>query len=81
MLTAVRAALAELPGSEWNAGAIHDLIAKVAHRYGVGLGKVAQPLRVALTGSGVSPPIDVTVALLGPSCTLQRLDGALAAQT
>ena len=78
MLTAVRSGLAEMASGEWNAGAIHDLIAKVAHRYGVGLGKVAQPLRVALTGSTISPPIDVTVALLDPIAVLQRLDRALA---
>jgi glutamyl-tRNA synthetase len=78
MLAAVRAGLAELASEQWNAGAIHDLIAKVANRYGVRLGKVAQPLRVALTGSTVSPPIDVTVALLEPSIALQRMDRALA---
>jgi glutamyl-tRNA synthetase len=79
MLEAVRSALTALPVTDWNAGAIHDLIAKVAHRYGVGLGKVAQPLRVALTGTTVSPPIDVTVALLDPAETLRRVDRALLA--
>ena len=51
--------------SEWNAGSIHEVINAVAQRYGVGLGKVAQPLRVAVSGGAVSPPIDITVALLG----------------
>ena len=37
-------------------------IAAVAERAGAGLGKVAQPLRVAMTGGTVSPPIDLTVA-------------------
>jgi len=78
LLETLRVALAELPPAEWNAGAIHDLIAKVANRYGVGLGKVAQPLRVALTGTTVSPPIDVTVALLDQTEVLQRVDCALA---
>ena len=78
LLETLRAALAELPPAEWNAGAIHDLIAKVANRYGVGLGKVAQPLRVALTGTTVSPPIDVTVALMDPAEVLRRVDRALA---
>ena len=40
----------------------------------IGLGKVAQPLRVAVTGTAVSPPIDATLALLGRDRTLQRLD-------
>jgi len=81
MLGAVRNGLAALSGGEWNAGAIHDLITSVATRYDVGLGKVAQPLRVALTGSSVSPPIDVTIALLAPVAALGRLDRVLAAVT
>jgi glutamyl-tRNA synthetase len=44
---------------------------------GVGLGKVAQPLRVAVTGSAISPPIDLTLALVGRERTLARLDGAI----
>ena len=46
--------------SEWNAGSIHEVINAVSHRYGVALGKVAQPLRVAVSGGAVSPPIDIT---------------------
>jgi len=63
LLEALREALAAAP--EWNAGAIHEAINAVATRFGVGLGKVAQPLRVAVTGGAVSPPIDITLALLG----------------
>jgi glutamyl-tRNA synthetase len=63
LLTALLDGFIALP--EWNAGAIHEVINAVALRQGFGLGKVAQPLRVALTGGAVSPPIDVTVALLG----------------
>ncbi len=44
----------------------------------MGLGKVAQPLRVALTGTAVSPPIDATAALIGRSGCWRRLDQALA---
>ena len=43
----------------------------------VGLGKVAQPLRVAVTGTAVSPPIDVTLELLGRTRTFERIDAAL----
>ena len=43
-----------------------------------GLGKIAQPVRVAVTGTAVSPPIDATLALLGRERTLARLDAALA---
>jgi len=44
---------------------------------GVKLGKVAQPLRVAVSGGGVSPPIDATLEILGRDVTLARLDRAL----
>jgi len=63
--------------SEWNAGSIHEAINAVAQRYGVGLGKVAQPLRVAVSGGAVSPPIDITVALLGKETTCARIGAAL----
>jgi glutamyl-tRNA synthetase len=62
---------------DWNAGAIHEVINAVAQRYGVGLGKVAQPLRVAVSGGAVSPPIDITVALLGKERTCGRIEAAL----
>ena len=42
------------------------------------LGKLGQPVRVAVCGRGVSPPFDVTLALVGKSRTLERLDRALA---
>ena len=63
--------------SEWNAGSIHEVINATAQRFGVGLGKVAQPLRVAISGGAVSPPIDITVALLGKVKTLARIADAL----
>ena len=43
---------------------------------GLGLGKVAQPLRVAVSGGAVSPPIDITVALLGRERVLACLEKA-----
>ncbi len=63
--------------TDWNAAAIHAAIASVAERGGAGLGKVAQPLRVAVTGGTVSPPIDLTVSLLGREQTVARLQRAL----
>ncbi len=53
----------------------------MAAESGVGLGKVAQPIRVAVSGGSVSPPIDVTLEILGRDTTLQRLDRAIAACT
>ncbi|NGX17064.1 glutamate--tRNA ligase [Wenzhouxiangella sp. XN24] len=62
---------------EWQAGPIHELVQRVAENLGLGMGKVAQPLRVAVSGGPVSPPIDVTVALLGKDTTLARVDRAI----
>jgi glutamyl-tRNA synthetase len=61
----------------WSAGEIHQVIEAVAQRHGLGLGKVAQPLRVAVTGGAVSPPIDTTVSLLGAQTVNWRLQQAL----
>ena len=63
--------------TEWSAQAIHQQLADTAAELGSGLGKVAQPLRVAVTGGAVSPPIDATVALIGRTHTLERLARAL----
>jgi glutamyl-tRNA synthetase len=62
---------------DWNAGAIQELINAVALRHGLGLGRVAQPLRVAVTGGAVSPPIDITIALLGPAKVRARIARAV----
>ena len=48
----------------------------MAEAGGLGLGKVAQPIRVAVSGGSVSPPIDQTLAILGREETLRRLDRA-----
>ena len=49
----------------------------LAEQRGLGLGKVAQPVRVAVTGTTVSPPLFETIALLGKERTLRRIDAAL----
>jgi len=64
--------------SRWDAPAIHQAIQAVAESAGVALGKVAQPLRVAVSGGTVSPPIDRTLEILGRDETLGRLRRALA---
>ncbi len=48
-----------------------------AEHLGVNLGKLAQPLRVALTGTSVSPAIDKTLWLVGKERSLARIDLAL----
>ena len=75
LLEAVRERLAALP--EWNAPEIHGVIQAVAEQQSVGMGRVAQPVRVAVSGGSVSPPIDVTLEILGRDTTLQRIDRAV----
>jgi glutamyl-tRNA synthetase len=74
-LRAVRVKLSAL--DEWTAAGAHEAVNQTATELGFGLGKVAQPVRVAITGTAVSPPIDVTLEVLGRATTLRRLDDAL----
>lgn len=76
LLQAVRDRLSVL--SAWSAAAVHEVIQAVAAEQGAGLGKVAQPIRVAVSGGSVSPPIDQTLEILGRDVTLARIDRALA---
>jgi glutamyl-tRNA synthetase len=63
--------------TDWRAAAIHDIVNLTAAELQVGLGKIAQPIRVAVSGTAVSPPIDVTLEALGREMTLARLAAAL----
>lgn len=69
---------AQLEGAEWDADSLHACVHKVAETRELGLGKVAQPLRVALSGAAVTPPIDQTLALLPREECLARIDAAIA---
>ena len=73
-LQAVRDALAAL--EPWTAEGAEATLRAVSEAAGVGLGKVAQPLRVALTGSAASPGIDQVVAVMGRERVLARIDAA-----
>jgi glutamyl-tRNA synthetase len=59
--------------ADWEKGALHQVIMAVSEAMALGMGKVAQPLRVAVCGSAVSPAIDITLALLGKEKTLSRI--------
>ncbi len=74
-LKAARDRLAQLP--EWSKEAIAETIEKTAHSFGINMGKLGQPIRVASTGGSVSPPLDVTLWLVGQKRTVERLDYAL----
>jgi len=64
---------------DWSAPSIHALISEFALEKSIPLGKLAQPIRLAVSGGTVSPPIDATLAILGKSETLSRLTRALTA--
>jgi glutamyl-tRNA synthetase len=74
-LQALQTRLQQLP--EWTAELIHTAVAETAQRCGLDLGKLAQPVRVALTGRAVSPPIDVSLHLVGRERSMTRLGAAL----
>jgi glutamyl-tRNA synthetase len=75
-LILVKAKLAAL--AEWKPELIHAAINDTAEELAVGMGKVGMPLRVAATGGGNSPSLDVTLALLDKDKVLARIDFALA---
>lgn len=76
LLTVLRERLAGL--GTWSAPVIHMTVLDAAETLGVKLGKLAQPVRVAVCGTAVSPPIDVTLELLGRERSLARLERAIA---
>jgi glutamyl-tRNA synthetase len=61
----------------WKVEQLDEIIQEVAAELGVNMGKIAQPLRVALAGTGVSPSIDKTLWLVGRERSLQRIERAL----
>lgn len=63
--------------TDWSTENIHLILNQIGEQMQVKLGKIAQPLRIAVTGTTVSPPIDVTLHLLGQQKTLARLQRAL----
>src|SRR5690606_37493379 len=58
---------------EWSKESIHRAIEQTAEQMGLKMGKIAQPVRIAVTGGPVSPPMDVTLALLDKSEVLARI--------
>jgi len=62
---------------DWQPEILHQVVLDGAEQLELNLGKVAQPLRVAVCGSGVSPAIDVTLYLLGKEKTLDRIARAI----
>ncbi|WP_369930173.1 glutamate--tRNA ligase [Xanthomonas sp. NCPPB 2632] len=75
-LEQARAELAAL--AEWTPEAVHGAVERVAAALELGMGKVAAPLRVAMTGTQVSPSIEHTIYLAGRDGALSRIDEACA---
>jgi glutamyl-tRNA synthetase len=63
--------------SEWTEDALTETIEQCAAAHEIKMGKLGQPIRVAVTGGAVSPPIDVTLSLIGRQRTLARLQTAI----
>ena len=74
-MMAIADAFAALP--EWTPEGIEKAIGDTAAGFEINMGKLGQPIRVAVTGGPVSPPIDVTVWLVGRERVLKRLDKAI----
>jgi glutamyl-tRNA synthetase len=70
VLAAVPAALADC---DWDEEAVEAALRALAQELEVGFGKLAQPVRVAVTGTTVSPPLFGTLVLLGRARVLDRL--------
>ena len=72
---ALRERLADI--ADWQPESLHELVKSVANELDLKLGKVAQPLRVAIVGRAASPGIDITLYLVGREASLRRIDLAL----
>jgi glutamyl-tRNA synthetase len=77
-LKRMRAALEMLALEDWQPALLHHQVDKVSAELELAMGKVAQPLRVAVVGRAASPGIDVTLSLIGKEAVLRRIDRALA---
>ena len=75
-LTVARSALAGVP-APWTTEAVEEALRRAVGQSGLKAKQVFQPLRVALTGTTISPGIFETVALIGREKALARIDGAL----
>ncbi len=74
-LEKARAAIDSL--EDWSREALHAMVEQVSEALEVKMGKVAQPLRVAVVGRAASPGIDDTLYLVGKEACLRRIDRAL----
>ena len=71
-------AIAEYGECDWQAEVLHDVTLKVGERHGLKLAKAQAPIRVAVTGRTVGPPLFESLAVLGRDRVLERLRAARA---
>lgn len=73
----IHAAMAALQDIEWEPEPIHDTLMRVVEESGTKPNKVFMPIRLAVTGKKISPPIDYTLALLPKVAAMARLQRAV----
>jgi glutamyl-tRNA synthetase len=69
-----------LQNVEWDPAPIHDALMGVVEQSGAKPNKVFMPIRLALTGKKISPPIDYTLALLPKDVAMSRLQRVIGEQ-
>ncbi|QQE11101.1 glutamate--tRNA ligase [Planctomycetota bacterium] len=79
MLKRLSEEFAQLPEENFGSAA-HEWIVKTAETESLNMGKMAQPIRVAVSGNTVTPPIDATLNILGKAKTLERFANCIAAK-
>ncbi|MDV7104085.1 glutamate--tRNA ligase [Vibrio sp. TH_r3] len=62
---------------QWTTENLHNVIAQVCEELSIGMGKIGMPLRVAVTGGGQSPSVDVVMQLIGKDRVIARINMAL----
>ncbi|MBN4058238.1 glutamate--tRNA ligase, partial [Mariprofundus ferrooxydans] len=70
--------IANAESKDWSGEAAHQWITDICEAEGVNMGKLAQPIRILIAGVPVSPPIDITLGLLGKDETLTRIKTGIA---
>ena len=75
VLTLIQSKLKEI--DDWIPANIQNAVDQTAKELDIGMGKVGMPWRVAATGGGMSPAIDITLEWIGQARTISRINRAL----
>jgi glutamyl-tRNA synthetase len=74
----LEAAAAAYQDGDWTAESLHEVTRRLGEAYGLKLGRAQAPIRVAVTGRTVGPPLFESLAVLGRERTLERIHAARA---